>query len=81
MKRLRVQVKHIPAETGIPFTDIPAEYELLWKIRKGLFPSVGAMRKTGTTVIIEDVAFPLPRLAEATLDLQRILRKYGYEKQ
>ena len=53
------------------FTDIPAEYELLWKIRKGLFPSVGAMRKTGTTVIIEDVAFPVASLAEATLDLQK----------
>ena len=36
------------------------------------------MRKTGTTVIIEDVAFPLHRLAEATLDLQMILKKLGY---
>ena len=38
------------------------------------------MRATGTTVIIEDVAFPLPRLAEATLDLQALFRKHGYDE-
>lgn len=70
----------IPVERTVSFTDIPAEYELLWKIRKGLFPSVGAMRKTGTTVIIEDVAFPVGSLAEATLDLQNLLRKFRYDK-
>lgn len=66
--------------TGINFTDVPHEYGKLWKIRKGLFPSVGAMRKTGTTVIIEDVAFPVEKLAEATIDLQNILREYGYSE-
>ncbi|HLN56174.1 MAG TPA: FAD-binding and (Fe-S)-binding domain-containing protein [Bacteroidales bacterium] len=64
--------------TGVSFTDIPDEYGRLWKIRKGLFPSVGAMRKTGTTVIIEDVAFPLEMLADATVELQVILKKHGY---
>jgi D-lactate dehydrogenase len=73
-------VKPVPAEIPLVFTDVPNEYELYWKIRKGLFPSVGAMRKTGTTVIIEDVAFPVPRLAEATLDLQRLLGKWGYHE-
>lgn len=73
-------ISHIPLEISYLFTDVPAEYALLWKIRKGLFPSVGAMRKTGTTVIIEDVAFPLPRLAEATLDLQMLFKKHGYHE-
>ncbi|HET6560230.1 MAG TPA: FAD-binding oxidoreductase [Prolixibacteraceae bacterium] len=67
-------VQSIPAEIPIQFTSIPSEYSNLWKIRKGLFPSVGAIRKTGTTVIIEDVAFPVARLAEATLDLQFLLK-------
>ncbi|MFZ4723958.1 MAG: FAD-binding and (Fe-S)-binding domain-containing protein [Paludibacter sp.] len=71
-------VKVIVPEIPIVFTSIPSEYNLLWKIRKGLFPSVGAMRKTGTTVIIEDVAFPVPRLAEATLDLHLLFDKWGY---
>ena len=77
---IKESVSNITTETKIHFTDIPAEYELLWKIRKGLFPSVGAMRKTGTTVIIEDVAFPVSSLAEATLDLQKILQKFRYDE-
>ena len=80
IKTIKQSISAIPMLFGAEFTDIPAEYELLWKIRKGLFPSVGAMRKTGTTVIIEDVAFPVPRLAEATLDLQDILRRYNYDE-
>ena len=62
------------------FTDREEEYSRFWNIRKGLFPSVGAMRETGTTVIIEDVAFPLPSLAAATLDLQALFKKYAYHE-
>lgn len=62
------------------FTSIKKEYEVFWKIRKGLFPSVGAMRNAGTTVIIEDVAFPLQRLADAAIDLQMLFRKYHYNE-
>ena len=72
---IKKSIKSIPVERAVTFTDIPSEYEQLWKIRKGLFPSVGAMRKSGTTVIIEDVAFPIESLAEATLDLQNTLKK------
>ena len=71
-------VQPIPTEIPIQFTAVPKEYEQLWKIRKGMFPSIGAMRKTGSTVIIEDVAFPVPRLAEATLDLHRLFTKWDY---
>jgi D-lactate dehydrogenase len=77
---IKNSVQSIPIEMAVQFTDLPAEYELLWKIRKGLFPSIGAMRKTGTTVIIEDVAFPLPSLGEATLDLRKLLRKFRYNE-
>jgi D-lactate dehydrogenase len=69
---------HLPKVLPLQFTSIPREYEKLWNIRKGLFPSVGAMRRTGTTVIIEDVAFPVPRLAEASVDLRNLFGKYGY---
>ncbi len=62
----------------VAFTAVPAEFEALWKIRKGLFPSVGAVRAAGTAVVIEDVAFPVPRLAEATLELQELFARHGY---
>jgi len=69
-----------PIRTAQPlrFSTDPAECAQFWNVRKGMFPSVGAMRAAGTTVIIEDVAFPVPRLAEATLDLQRLLVAHGY---
>ncbi|WP_321282574.1 FAD-binding and (Fe-S)-binding domain-containing protein [Marinifilum fragile] len=77
---IKKSIKEIPVEIPIEFTDVPAEFAMLWKIRKGLLPTVGGMRKTGTTVIIEDVCFPVPKLAEATLDLQDLFKKYGYSE-
>ncbi|MGB4293312.1 MAG: FAD-binding and (Fe-S)-binding domain-containing protein [Bacteroidales bacterium] len=73
------RIKHIPSELPLRFAYVQAEYEELWKIRKGLFPSAGAMRKRGTSAIIEDIAVPVNRLAEAVTDLHHILSKYGYE--
>ena len=74
-RRLPEQIRAIEAAlAGMPtfepvrFSTDPDECARFWNVRKGMFPSVGAMRKIGTTVIIEDVAFPVPRLAEATLD-------------
>ena len=62
------------------FSTDPATCEMYWKVRKGTFPAVGAMRRTGTTVLIEDVAFPIAALADATLDLQALLRHHGYHE-
>lgn len=60
------------------FTDQPEEFNQLWAIRQGLFPSVGSARATGATVIIEDVAVPVPQLAAMTLDLQKLFDRHGY---
>lgn len=60
------------------FTTDPAKQERLWHIRKGLFPSVGAIRGKGTTVIIEDIVVPLDHLADAAVDLTGLFEKHGY---
>ncbi len=60
------------------FTDKPEEYSEYWKIRSGIFPSVGGTRPLGTTVLIEDVAFHIEDLPEATVDLQALLQESGY---
>jgi D-lactate dehydrogenase len=60
------------------FSTDPATCEMYWKVRKGTFPSVGAMRRAGTSVLMEDVAFPIASLAAATLDLQALMRQHGY---
>ncbi|MCY1280392.1 glycolate oxidase, subunit GlcD [compost metagenome] len=55
-------------------------YNQLWRIRKDTFPAVGAVRKTGTTVIIEDVTFPVDRLAEGVNGLLELLDKHHYDE-
>ena len=67
--------------TYIPvrFTDDPAEYGKYWAIRSGIFPSVGGTRRPGTTCLIEDVAFHIDDLPEATADLQQLIARHGYD--
>ncbi|WP_263831854.1 FAD-binding and (Fe-S)-binding domain-containing protein [Sulfurospirillum oryzae] len=74
------KLAHIEPEMPLHFTKDVYEYTKYWKIRKGLFPAVGAVRESGTTVIIEDVAYPIESLADATLELQELFKKYGYNE-
>ncbi|MDO6580170.1 FAD-binding and (Fe-S)-binding domain-containing protein [Photobacterium sp. 2_MG-2023] len=65
---------------SVPFTSEPATVNTLWAIRKGMFPAVGAVRETGTTVIIEDVAFPVADLAKGVRDLQALFAQFRYHE-
>jgi D-lactate dehydrogenase len=60
------------------FTEDANEQAFLWKVRKGMFPSVGSVRASGTTVILEDIAVPVDRLGDAILDLQELFIKHDY---
>lgn len=73
-------VDKLPSVIPHEFTSVPAEFNQLWNVRRGLFPAVGAVRDAGTTVIIEDVAFPIEDLADATLELQDMFARHGYDK-
>ena len=77
---VKQSLAEVPMEKPMAFTDKADEYTKLWNIRKGLFPAVGAVREIGTTVIIEDVAFPIARLADATLELQDLMADYRYHE-
>ncbi len=68
----------LPKLFPVEFSIDPVVFGTYWNIRKGLFPSVGAMRNIGTTVIIEDIAFPIENLAAATAELQGLFEAYGY---
>lgn len=65
---------------SIPFTSQASTVATLWGIRKGMFPAVGAVREVGTTVIIEDVAFPVENLANGVRDLQALFDQYHYNE-
>lgn len=71
---------HIDTVHPVEFSDDPEVCARYWGIRKGLFPLVGAMRETGTTVIIEDVAFPIEHLAAGVVDLHKLFKEYGYHE-
>ncbi len=73
-------LKEFSTVRDVEFTTKEEEYTLFWKIRKGLFPAVGAVRKIGTTVIIEDVAYPIESLSQATLELQSLFKKHNYDE-
>jgi D-lactate dehydrogenase len=73
------RIASVPTLYPARFTAVKAEFEKLWDVRRGLFPAVGGARQVGTTVVIEDVAFPMRRLAEGTLDLRRLLSAHGYD--
>jgi D-lactate dehydrogenase len=60
------------------FTTDEKQQDFLWQVRKGLFPAVGAVRKSGTTVVLEDLAFPVSKLGDAILDLQELFKIHEY---
>ena len=71
-------IKLIETLLPINFSHDSKEQANLWKIRKETFPTVAGMRKSGTTPIIEDICFPIDRLAEGTLELQSLFAKHHY---
>lgn len=60
------------------FTRNLAQQAIFWKIRKGMFPSVGAVRAAKTTALMEDIAVPVPHLAHAASDMRALFDKHGY---
>jgi len=80
-KILQVEKVLSDSQTLLPvhFTDKESEYKVYWDMRSGIFPSVGSTRPLGTTCLIEDVAFSIEDLAEATDDLHEIFIKNHYE--
>lgn len=79
-QRLNELISHLNVIEQTSFSRDANVVAQLWNIRKELFPAVGAVRKQGTTVIIEDVAFPVEKLASAVRDLDLLFKKYQYHE-
>ena len=63
----------------VRFTTDPSESSRFWALRSGIFPSVGGLRRQGTTCLIEDVAFHIEDLPDAVEDLSALLDRHGYD--
>ena len=64
-----------PAE----FSSDPAVVGQWWLMRSGVFPAVGGTRPAGTTALIEDIAFHIDDIPEATVKLAQLLEDCGYD--
>ena len=51
----------------------------LWNIRKGLYPTVGSMRKKGTSVITEDLCYDYRDLPKVVSELKLICQQWQYD--
>ncbi|ALE89765.1 FAD-binding and (Fe-S)-binding domain-containing protein [Pseudomonas versuta] len=80
LAQIMASVAAFPVEKQVDFTEDPVENAKLWAIRKDTFPAVGAVRKTGTTVIIEDVTFPVEQLAIGVNRLIELFDKHHYDE-
>ncbi|MCJ1881984.1 FAD-binding and (Fe-S)-binding domain-containing protein [Pseudomonas nitroreducens] len=80
LEQIMASIADYPVEKQVDFSEDPVVYNQLWRIRKDTFPAVGAVRETGTTVIIEDVTFPVEQLAEGVNRLIGLFDKHGYDE-
>jgi len=74
----RAAAPALPLVAEAPLTRAAAEQAKLWAARKGLTATIGAMRPLGTSIIFEDVTFPLEHLASGVTDLQALFAEHGY---
>ena len=75
---LQKLLKYYPLCQSATFTTDPVITGKYWAMRSGIFPAVGGTREIGTTCLIEDIAFPIEHLAQATLDLQQLFIEHNY---
>lgn len=78
LEKAKPVIAALPLLDFMDFTRVSYEQAKLWKLRKGMYPSVAAVRAKGTTAMLEDVAVPLENLGKAVTDLQSLFAKYGY---
>ncbi len=79
IEKIKECLGHFRLYIPVEFTEDPAVYGKYWAIRSGIFPSVGGTRPVGTSCLIEDVAFPIASLPEATVKLQQLIADHGYD--
>src|SRR4029450_3674489 len=58
VREIEAALSGIHTAGAVRFSTDVQECARFWNVRKGMFPSVGAMRKVGTTGILEDGALP-----------------------
>ena len=77
--QVTAELEKFDTVSGVNFTDNESERAKYWAVRAGIFPMVGGLRKEGTTCMIEDIAFHIEDLPQATEELSALLDRCGYD--
>ncbi|MCE2706302.1 MAG: FAD-binding oxidoreductase [Proteobacteria bacterium] len=76
------QLQHIIDKFSIyyqlPFTSDAFTMGAIWDLRKGIFPTIGANRVSGTSLVIEDIAVDIEKLPQAIDELKLLFTKFAY---
>lgn len=71
-------LKDIPTAMPSLYSQDAAEYDHWWLIRKGILPIAGGQRKSGSTVIVEDVCFQIKDFCHGIEMLTELFHKYNF---
>jgi len=71
-------LERLPLSVPAAFSRDPGPRGDLWHVRKGLYAAVAGHRPSGTTALLEDVAVPVPALADTCEALVALFARHGY---
>lgn len=70
--------KNVGVLRSVEFTSDIDAVNFAWHVRSSFLGLVGKSRPPGTSLIIEDVCFPLVNFVQGVRDLETILKKHGF---
>jgi len=68
----------LPVVQPVVLTADTATRNRLWVLRQGLYTSVAAARRVGTTALLEDVVVPVESLADTCVELGGLFEEFAY---
>lgn len=79
IQTIKEHLDSIPTLFGLHFSLEAKEQEQWWKVRKGLLPISAATKRSGSTVITEDICFEIPHFAQGIENITKLFKQYSFD--
>lgn len=79
IQTIKEHLDSIPTLFGLHFSFDSKEQEQWWKVRKGLLPISAATKRSGSTVITEDICFEIPHFAQGIENITKLFKQYSFD--
>ncbi|WP_300691483.1 MULTISPECIES: FAD-binding and (Fe-S)-binding domain-containing protein [Helicobacter] len=79
IQTIKEHLDSIPTLFGLHFSFEAKEQEQWWKVRKGLLPISAATKRSGSTVITEDICFEIPHFAQGIENITKLFKQYDFD--